>query len=203
MATMYLWSKLMKKVRGSAIVDSSVHKTAKVESGCHMVRSSLSRHSFCGYDCEIYYCDIGAFTSIANDVKIGGGRHPIEWVSMSPVFYKGRDSVKAKFSSHARAPVRKTTIGNDVWIGANVLISQGITVGNGAVIGMGSVVTKDVPDYAIVVGNPAVAIRKRFDEVTIARLLASEWWEFSDEVLLQYAPLFTDPRKFLEMFEAK
>jgi acetyltransferase-like isoleucine patch superfamily enzyme len=125
----------------------------------------------------------------------------MEWVSMSPVFYRGRDSVKAKFSTHSRESVKRTSIGNDVWIGANALIRQGVHIGTGAVVGMGSVVTKDIPDYAIVVGNPAKVIRKRFDASTIARLLASKWWEFDDETLRTYARLFTDPDKFLDALE--
>ena len=91
---------------------------------------------------------------------IGGGMHPMDWVSTSPAFYIGRDSVKAKFATHTREPVKKIIIGHDVWIGQYALIKQGITVGTGAVIGMGSVVTKDIPDYCVVVGNPARIIKK-------------------------------------------
>lgn len=52
-------------------------------------------------------------------------------------------------------------IGNDVWIGANAIILPGVTIGNGAIVGGGSVVTKDVPENAIVVGNPAKVIKYR------------------------------------------
>ena len=108
-----------------------------------------------GYDCEIINCHIGSFTSISNDVHIGGGSHPTNWVGMSPVFYDNVDSIKKKFARHQRQPIQQSRIGNDVWIGQSVLIKQGITIGDGAVIGMGSVVTKDVEPYAIVAGNPA------------------------------------------------
>ena len=60
------------------------------------------RHSFCGYDCDINNTKIGSFCSIANGVVIGGGMHPLDWISTSPVFYEGADSVKAKFSEHKR-----------------------------------------------------------------------------------------------------
>src|SRR6185312_1217704 len=100
MNILYILSKVLKKIRGSSIINSKIDKTSKVESGSHIVNTTFDRYSFCGYDCEIVNCDIGSFCSIANNVKIGGGMHPMQWVSMSPVFYEGRDSIKAKFSKH-------------------------------------------------------------------------------------------------------
>jgi acetyltransferase-like isoleucine patch superfamily enzyme len=125
----------------------------------------------------------------------------MEWVAMSPVFYEGRDSVKAKFSTHKREDIKRVSIGHDVWIGANVLIAQGITIGNGAVVGMGSVVTKNVDDYAIVVGCPARLLRKRFDDEVIKKLLDIRWWDFSGEMLTKYAQYITDPLAFIEKVE--
>ena len=194
----YYWSKFFKKIRGKAIKNSFIHQTAKVEAGSTVVNSFMDKHSFCGYNCQIINCDIGAFCSISNDVVIGGGRHPIEWVGMSPVFYEGKDSVTAKFSTHKRKPNKKVVIGHDVWIGEKVLISQGVQIGIGAVIGMGSVVTKDVAPYAIVGGVPAKLIRMRFDELTISKLLQSQWWDFTDEQLTAYAKYFKNPNLFIE-----
>lgn len=62
----------------------------------------------------------------------------------------------------------------------------GIHVGDGAIIATASVVTRDVPPYAIVGGNPATILRYRFDEATIARLLALRWWDWEPETLTQY-----------------
>lgn len=197
----YYYSKIIKKLRGSAIKNSSIDKTSKIESGSQFVNSTMSRHSFCGYDCDINYCDIGSFVSIANNVVIGGGMHPISWVGTSPVFYEGIDSVKEKFSEHKRKSLKKTTIGHDVWIGQNVMIKQGISIGIGSVIGMGSVVTKDVEPYTIVAGNPAELIRNRFDEKIMKRLLDSQWWEFNDEKLYKYAKYFQKPNDFLKELE--
>jgi hypothetical protein len=74
-------------------------------------------------------------------------------------------------------------IGSDVWIGAQVTIMAGVTIGHGAVIATGAVVTGDVPPYAIYGGVPAKLIKYRFDEDTIRRLLASEWWKMNPEQL--------------------
>ncbi len=197
MTFIYIWSKVLKKIRCSAIVNSKIHKSSKVESGSQIVNSRFDKHSFCGYDCKILNCDVGSFCSIANDVVVGGGMHPINWVSMSPVFYEGRDSVRTKFSTHKRDPVKRTKIGHDVWIGERVIIKQGVTIGNGAVIGMGSVVTKDVEPYTIVVGCPAKVIRKRFDDKIIDSLQEIKWWEFSDKELKEYAQYFTKPNDFI------
>ena len=84
----------------------------------------------------------------------------------------------------------RTIIGNDVWIGTNVLIKSGVTVGTGAVVGAGAVVTKDVPPYAVVCGVPAKVIKYRFPEEVCAKLLASEWWNMSDEDLKAAAHSF-------------
>jgi len=198
---LYYWSKLLKKLRGSSILNSFVHETSKIESGSLIVNTTFGKHSFCGYNCEIIKCEIGSFVSIANGVIIGGGMHPMGWVGMSPVFYEGRDSVRAKFSEHKREEVKKTTIGHDVWIGRNALIKQGVTIGTGAVIGMGSIVTKDVPPYAIVAGNPARLIRKRFTEDIITGLLASKWWEMEEKTLKEYAEVIKYPEQFLLKFK--
>jgi hypothetical protein len=80
-------------------------------------------------------------------------------------------------SDHA-AEVVPTSIGHDVWIGDGAVIFSGITIGTGAVIARNAVVTKSVGDYEIVAGNPARFIRKRFDDYTVARLVASRWWEY-------------------------
>jgi acetyltransferase-like isoleucine patch superfamily enzyme len=198
----YFWSKFIKKLHGSAIKNSVIDKSSKVEAGSEVVNSIMGKHSFCGYFCELINVEIGSFCSIANHVIVGGGMHPMEWVSTSPVFYEGKDSVKAKFSEHKRNEPLKTIIEHDVWIGERTIIKQGVRIGTGAVVGMGSVVTKDVDPYSIVAGCPAKEIRKRFDVDTIALLLESKWWEFSDEKLVEYAKFFHDPTVFIKKFKS-
>lgn len=194
----YLYAKLIKKLRGAAIIDSHIDKTSKVESGSHVVSVSMGKYSFCGYDCEIIDCEIGNYCSIANKVVIGGAMHPMSWACMSPAFYKGRDSIKKKFSEFPRDTEPRTIIGNDVWIGHSAMIKSGVTIGNGAVIGMGAVVTKNVPPYAIVGGNPARIIRMRFENEIIDELNNSEWWNLSDDIIQECAPYIKEPVVFLE-----
>lgn len=194
----YVWNKVLKKMRGSAIKNSHIHRTSKVEAGSIVVNSEMDRYSFCGYDCKIINCTIGAFCSIADGVVIGGANHPIEWVSTSPVFYSGRDSVKKKFSEFERPLDARTNIGNDVWIGERVLIKQGVTIGDGAVIGMGAVVTKDINPYEIWAGCPAKKIKDRFDEELKKDLLESEWWNLEDDELQKIANNIRSPKEFIQ-----
>ena len=195
----YFWSKFFKKIRAYSIKNSTIHKTSKIESGTNFINSSMDKHSFCGYDCDINNTNIGSFCSIANNVIIGGGMHPYSWVSTSPVFYEGRDSVKAKFSTHKRDAVKITNVGVDVWIGQNVIVKQGVKIGTGAIIGMGSMVTKDILPYSIIAGNPAKLIRKRFDDSIIQQLLSSQWWNLNDDDLKKYAKYFKNPKIFLKL----
>jgi len=195
---LYFLSKIMKRMRPAAIRGSSIHKDSKVEPTSHFINSTMGKHSFCGYDCDINRADIGSFCSIANSVVIGGGMHPINWVSSSPVFYEGRDSVKTKFSIHKREPVKSVKIGHDVWIGQNAIVKQGVSIGNGAVIGMGAVVTRNVPAYSIVGGCPAKTIKMRFTQNVIDKLEESKWWLFEDSKLKELGRFIQEPLVFIE-----
>ena len=77
--------------------------------------------------------------------------------------------------------MKDTVVGNDVWMGYNSIIMPGVTIGSGAIIASGSVVTRDVAPYTIVGGNPAQLVRQRFDDETIAALLAIAWWDWPTE----------------------
>lgn len=193
----YLVFKFLKKSRLFGNFNSTIHFTSKVESGSTIVNSLIDKHSFCGYDCTIMNTTIGKYTSIGSGVIIGGGNHPINWISTSPVFYEGRDSVKLKISKHSRELPKRTIIKNDVWIGDGVIVKQGVTIGNGAVIGFGSRVTKDVPDFAIVAGNPSKIIRFRFKKELIIKILDSEWWNYPESKLEQVGVFAKDPQIFI------
>jgi virginiamycin A acetyltransferase len=100
--------------------------------------------------------------------------------SMHPYFY---NPVFGYVTEH-RNRINRLTIGNDVWFGyAAIILPSVVRIGDGAVIGAGSVVTKDVPDFAVVAGNPARIIRYRFSSQTIARLKEERWWDKSAEEL--------------------
>lgn len=195
----YYHSKLVKKLRGKAIKNSKIHSSSVVFSGCHIVDSVIDRYSYCSYDCQIVSCDIGAFCSISDHVYIGGAEHPMDWVSTSPVFQKVKHSGPTKrFAKYDLPPVKRTRIGSDVWIGHAATIKQGVTIGHGAVIGSNAMVTKDVPPYAIVGGNPSKVIRYRFDDKTIEKLLKSEWWEWPEEKISRFADCIKDPAAFCD-----
>lgn len=194
----YYYSKFFKKIlRGKSILNSKVDKSAKIYSGTEFYDSSIGRYSYIGYDCEIHSCDIGAFCSIANGLIVGGARHPLNWVSTSPVFYNVSGGTNVHLGSIDVEPVSRTIIGHDVWVGSRAIIMQGVSIGNGAVVGAGAVVTKDIPPYAIVGGCPAKVIKFRFNEEIIAKLQASEWWMLSDEKLLEISCYINEPLKFL------
>lgn len=118
---------------------------------------------------------IGRYCSIAMNSTVGAGEHPTAWLT-SHNFAFGHPNLdgglRARYGSD-----QKLTIGHDVWIGANAFVSTNITIGSGAIIGAGAVVVKDVPPYAIVIGNPARILRMRFADEIIERLLASQWWQ--------------------------
>jgi acetyltransferase-like isoleucine patch superfamily enzyme len=90
------------------------------------------------------------------------------------------------------------TIGNDVWIGRDVVIHSGVSIGNGAVIASQSVVTKPVPPYAVVAGNPARLVKYRFDEKTIAELEEVKWWDLPDECIQTLVPFQHDVQTVIE-----
>lgn len=137
---------------------------------------------------------IGKFCAIACGAKfiMNGGNHEITPVSTFPfgIFGHGWETINEGVALTQKYPSKgDTIIGNDVWIGHDATVMPGIQVGNGAVIATKSVVTKDVPDYAIVGGNPAQIIRKRFDDNTIQRLLNIAWWNWTAEQITQHIKL--------------
>lgn len=127
---------------------------------------------------------IGKFCSIACGAKFlfTSANHAMNSLSTYPfpIFFE-EWGLDVKNITDAWDNKGDIIIGNDVWIGYEAVILSGITIGDGAIIGTRAVVTKDVPPYTIVGGVPAKPIRKRFDDVTIARLLELKWWDWSEE----------------------
>ncbi|MEL6926725.1 MAG: CatB-related O-acetyltransferase [Bacteroidota bacterium] len=125
---------------------------------------------------------IGKFCMIASDATfiMNGANHLSEAVSSYPFAIFGKDWAHA-MDGKSYPTKGNTVIGNDVWIGHRATIMPGVTIGDGAIIAMGSVVTRDVPPYTIVGGNPAKEIRKRFSEAQIESLLQLKWWDWPIE----------------------
>lgn len=137
---------------------------------------------------------IGNFCSIAVGVTILiGGEHKTDWVTTYPFGHINQDTFPHHGLGHPSSK-GDVVIENDVWIGANATIMSGVTVGSGAVIGACSVVTKDVPPYCIVAGNPARVVKKRFADDQIAALLENPWWERSEEEIRELIPLLCSER---------
>lgn len=184
-------------LRPNMILDSTKDKTAVICNGTQFVKSCIGRYSYIS-NSSVVNTEIGSFCSIAGGCVIGGGSHPIEFVSTSPVFYGKRNVLRKNFVNTDYEEFKKTVIGNDVWIGSHCLIKGGVTIGDGAIIGMGSIVTHDIEPYSIVGGNPAKTIRMRFDEETVNALLEIKWWNFDDAKLEKYADIMNDPLRFIE-----
>lgn len=142
---------------------------------------------------------IGKFCMIASGVEfiMNGANHLAGAVSAYPFAVFGGDWHDAMVGK-SYPQKGNTLIGNDVWLGYRAAILPGVAIGDGAIIGAYAVVTRDVPPYSIVGGNPAQVIRRRFDEATVAELLAIAWWHWPVEKITRYASRLTgDVNAFL------
>jgi len=127
---------------------------------------------------------IGKFCAIATGVRfiMNGANHAMTGFSTFPFNIFGEAWREGFDFATIQAGFRgDTMVGNDVWLGMEALIMPGVNIGDGAIIAAHSVVTSDVPPYAVVGGNPARLMRRRFDDDIIGRLQAVAWWEWSVE----------------------
>lgn len=177
-------------------VDPCIHPTASVrdsrlgaytEVGARttLAEVDMGDYSYVVQDSQVIYATIGRFCSIASHTRINPGNHPLERVALSHVTYRasayGLGPDEAGFFDWRRS--HRVTLGHDVWIGHGVIVLPGVSIGTGAAIGAGAVVTKDVPPFAVAVGNPARVIRFRFPEEVRAALLRIAWWDWPREAL--------------------
>jgi acetyltransferase-like isoleucine patch superfamily enzyme len=133
------------------------------------------------------HLNIGHYVSIASKVTfILGGNHRIDTAMTYPSVKLGKGGI----GSYSKGPI---IIEDDVWLGYGATILSGVTIGKGAVIGAGSVVAKDVPPYAILVGNPAKVIKYRFEDKIITKLLDIDYSNLTSETIRKNMAYFNQP----------
>ena len=173
--------------------DCTFGRYTEVGARSKLLEVSLGDYSYVVNDSDLAYSRIGKFCSIASHVRINPGDHPMHRASQSHFTYRasayfdGEDDDRDFFQWRRNRPV---TIGHDVWIGHGAIILAGRSIGTGAVVGGGAVVTKDVPDYAIVVGNPARIVRQRFPTDVALALPSLAWWDWTHDALRRALPDF-------------
>ena len=183
----------LKKLGPEPLVDASatvrdcrLGRYTEVGARTSLVETILGDYSYIVNDGDVIYTTIGKFCSIAAMVRINPGNHPMWRASQSHFTYRAgtyfedADDEAAFFEWRRAHPV---SIGHDVWIGHGAIILAGRSVGDGAVIAAGAIVTKDVPPYSIVAGNPARVLRPRFEAAAANRLQALKWWDWCHDRL--------------------
>ena len=189
----YLLSIIILYLQIPSVKNCQLDTTSKVGQKSNVLNVKVGKYSYIGRNNGVTNAQIGNFCSIGSFVTIGGGVHPLNRISTSPLFYdEGNDWKTSEYISENNKEVDQllTVVGNDVWIGDYSYIKAGVTVGDGVIIGAGAVVTKDVPPYAVVGGVPARVIRYRFPEEVIGRLLELKWWDKDHEWLKKHVSLF-------------
>lgn len=132
---------------------------------------------------------IGRYTSIAVTAFAATDNHPMHHKAMHGFFFNAELGIVD--TNPEFLPLH---IGNDVWLGHNSIIMPEVaTIGDGAVVGAGAVVNKNVPPYAVVVGNPARVVRYRFLPEVIDRLVAERWWDKDISELKNHLNEYTQP----------
>jgi acetyltransferase-like isoleucine patch superfamily enzyme len=154
---------------------------------------------------EPAHVEIGCFCSIGLDVKIhlGSGPHNPAATTTFPFAHIFTDVFNIYTNKNALISRGNVTIGNDVWIGDHATILSGVNIGDGAIISTMSVVSKNVPPYTVVGGNPAEFLYTRFNKQTISKLLKYKWWTLPDNIINEISPLLvsTNVELLLERLE--
>lgn len=190
-------------IRSLVNVNCCISKKAVVYQLARLNNVQLGDYSYIGRGDIIRNTTIGKFCSISDYCVFGLPPHNMKSISTSPLFNSPKNGTQHKWvevSSYSPPPMH-IEIGNDVWIGYRVMIPSSVKIGNGAVIAAGAVVTKDVPDFAIVGGVPAKVIKYRFSPEIIAKLREIKWWEWEDERIIKYLPIFSKETITMEELE--
>ena len=150
---------------GAEVRESHLGRYTEVGPRTKVVETAMGDYSYIANDSDVIYSTVGKFCSIAAHVRINPGNHPMDRASQSHFTYRASlyfsgEEDEAAFFAWRRA--HAVSIGHDVWIGHGAVILPNRRLGTGAVVAAGAIVTKDVPPYAIVAGNPARVFRMRF-----------------------------------------
>lgn len=191
----------LKRINGldSVFQQSSRSEKSTIVVPYRIFSSQISSYTYISRNSIINHATIAKFCSIGPNFFCGWGIHPIHGVSTSPMFYSTeRQNGFCLTSKNKVDEVKEITIGNDVFIGANVTVLDGVKIGDGAVIGAGAVVSKDIPEYAVAVGNPIKIIKYRFPELEIKQLNKIKWWEWPEDRLPLIEKHFFEIEKFIE-----
>lgn len=199
---------LRKKINWNDLVDYSTKSTlsqkSKINSPYNIQNVELDDFSYLDRNSFISNTTIGKYCSIGPNFLCGWGIHPTNGLSTAPMFYSTKKQNGKTISATDKIEERKQIlIGNDVFIGANVTILDGVSIGDGAIIGAGAVVSKDIPPYAIAVGNPIKVIKYRFTELQIEALLRIKWWNFTEDKLQDVERMFFDIDAFITKYDSK
>lgn len=183
----YLTCRVINRLEGGEIYSASLREIFRryhgVEVGAYTHGGCFVPHAF-GRNTKV-----GRYTSIAKSAFAATLDHPTEFKGMHGFFFNSN----LGYTDHVRE-YSQLVIGNDVWLGHNAVIGSNVTsIGDGAVIGAGAVVFKNVPPYALVVGNPGRVVRYRFSRDTIERLLQERWWEQDIDQLAPSISTFDRP----------
>jgi acetyltransferase-like isoleucine patch superfamily enzyme len=165
------------------VTDSQMDDYSRLKPYVEFRDSVLGAYSYVSSFSVVAKSRIGKFCSIAHGSFIGLWEHNQHVTTHSFYLFETSGGFVKGYRNYDRDS-EWTRLGNDVWVGANAVVLKGVNVGDGAIVGAASVVTKDVPPYAIVVGNPARVLRYRFEEEDIAFLLQLRWWDL-DRARLQ------------------
>ena len=178
--------------------NSTFTKTSEIRRFTKLKSCSIGRYSRINPGCNLANTVVGNFTAIGRDSSFGLGQHPMNYVSTQNIFYL-KNNMNNDWVKPIYFPTNNIKIGNDVWIGVQSLVMDGVEIGDGAVIGARSVVTKNIPPYAIAVGQPAKVIKYRFSPEIVERLLQIEWWNLSDVEISEKIGFFRESEITLDI----